>query len=68
MLIPIRNVIGVLFVHALLYTYLNIAVADTLSAAKSDPKVMGWMQGFPPKNEKLITQPDSNYFSFPKLR
>lgn len=68
MLIPIRNVIGVLFVHALLYSYLNIAVADTLSAAKSDPKVMGWMQGFPPKNDKLITQPDSNYFSFPKLR
>lgn len=68
MLIPIRNVIGVLVVHALLYSYLNIAVADTLSAAKSDPKVMGWMQGFPPKNEKLITQPNSNYFSFPKLR
>jgi CubicO group peptidase (beta-lactamase class C family) len=29
---------------------------------------MGWMQGFPPPPEKLITQPDSNYFSFPKLR
>jgi hypothetical protein len=26
------------------------------------------MQGFPPAPEKLITQPDSNYFSFPKLR
>ena len=39
-----------------------------LSAAQSDPKVLGWMQGFPPPPEKLITQPDSNYFSFPKLR
>jgi len=29
---------------------------------------MGWMQGFPPAKDKLITQPDSNYFSFPKLR
>lgn len=29
---------------------------------------MGWMQGFPPAADKLITQPDSNYFSFPKLR
>ena len=29
---------------------------------------MGWMQGFPPPPDKLITQPDSNYFSFPKLR
>ncbi|AZZ47705.1 6-aminohexanoate hydrolase [Pseudomonadaceae bacterium SI-3] len=26
------------------------------------------MQGFPPPAEKLIGQPDSNYFSFPKLR
>lgn len=29
---------------------------------------MGWMQGFPPPPDKLITQPDANYFSFPKLR
>ncbi|ETX27022.1 6-aminohexanoate-dimer hydrolase [Roseivivax isoporae LMG 25204] len=29
---------------------------------------MGWMQGFPPPPDKLITQPDSVYFSFPKLR
>jgi len=26
------------------------------------------MKGFPPPPDKLITQPDSNYFSFPKLR
>ncbi|MEM6937794.1 MAG: serine hydrolase [Pseudomonadota bacterium] len=29
---------------------------------------MGWMEGFPPPPDKLITQPDSNYFSFPRLR
>ncbi|MBT8146148.1 MAG: beta-lactamase family protein [Gammaproteobacteria bacterium] len=29
---------------------------------------MGWMQGFPPPAEKTITQPDSNFFSFPRLR
>lgn len=39
-----------------------------LTAAQSDPKVMGWMQGFPPPADKLITQPDSVYFSFPRLR
>jgi CubicO group peptidase (beta-lactamase class C family) len=39
-----------------------------LSAQESDPKAMGWMQGFPPPPDKLIMQPDSNYFSFPKLR
>lgn len=39
-----------------------------LSAQESDPRVMGWMQGFPPPADKIITQPDSVYFSFPKLR
>lgn len=39
-----------------------------LSAQDSDPRVMGWMQGFPPPADKIITQPDANYFSFPKLR
>ena len=39
-----------------------------LTAEDSDPRVLGWMQGFPPPPDKLITQPDSNYFSFPKLR
>jgi CubicO group peptidase (beta-lactamase class C family) len=42
--------------------------AQRLTAEESDPKVLGWMQGVPPPPEKLITQPDSNYFSFPKLR
>ncbi|MEM9474175.1 MAG: serine hydrolase [Pseudomonadota bacterium] len=44
------------------------AQTTVLSAQESDPNVMGWMQGFPPEADKLITQPDSNYFSFPKLR
>lgn len=46
----------------------GIARAETLDARQSDPRVMGWMQGFPPPADKMITQPDSNYFSFPKLR
>ena len=44
------------------------AQSDFLSAQESDPNVMGWMQGFPPSPDKLITQPDSVYFSFPRLR
>ncbi|MEQ8412280.1 MAG: serine hydrolase, partial [Erythrobacter sp.] len=39
-----------------------------LSAEESDPRVMGWMEGFPPPPDKIITQPDSVYFSFPRLR
>ena len=44
------------------------AKSAPLSAAESDPKTLGWMKGFPPSPEKSIMQPDSNYFSFPKLR
>ncbi|MEM8960200.1 MAG: serine hydrolase [Acidobacteriota bacterium] len=41
---------------------------EPLTAAQSDPGRLGWMEGFPPSPAKLIMQPDSNYFSFPKLR
>ena len=44
------------------------AQSAPLSAQESDPGVMGWMQGFPPPPDKVITQPDSVYFSFPRLR
>jgi len=44
------------------------AQADVLSAEESDPNRLGWMQGFPPVSERVIGQPDSNYFSFPKMR
>ncbi|HEY9032432.1 MAG TPA: serine hydrolase [Pseudomonadales bacterium] len=37
-------------------------------AATSDPQVMQWMQGFPPPADKLIGHPDSNFFSFPRMR
>ncbi|NVK86861.1 MAG: serine hydrolase [Gammaproteobacteria bacterium] len=39
-----------------------------LDAAASDPQMLQWMVGAPPPPEKLIMQPQSNYFSFPKLR
>ena len=39
-----------------------------LSADESDPRVLGWMQGSPPAADKQIAQPQSNYFSFPRLR
>ncbi len=42
--------------------------APPADAAGSDPRTLGWMQGFPPPAERLISQPDANYFSFPKLR
>ncbi|WP_246840484.1 serine hydrolase [Lacimicrobium sp. SS2-24] len=43
----------------------QVAFAD---AEVSDPVRLGWMQGSPPPKDKLITHPQSDYFSFPKLR
>lgn len=45
-----------------------VAENAPLGATESDPKNLGWMQGFPPPPDKLIMQPDSNFFGFPKLR
>ncbi len=39
-----------------------------LSATASDPRTMGWMQGFPPPAGKTIRFTDPDYFAFPKLR
>ncbi|BDX06620.1 serine hydrolase domain-containing protein [Planctobacterium marinum] len=41
---------------------------ERLTAEDSDPRVLKWMMGSPPPEDKLIMQPQSNYFGFPKLR
>jgi CubicO group peptidase (beta-lactamase class C family) len=42
--------------------------SSRLSAEASDPKLLGWMQGAPPPEDKRIRYTDDDYFSFPKLR
>ncbi len=49
-------------------TGLQAQADDFLSAQESDPRVMGWMEGFPPPPELRITNPDSVFFSFPRMR
>ncbi|MDN5787416.1 serine hydrolase [Pseudorhodobacter sp.] len=44
------------------------ALAETPTAAKSNPITLGWMQGFPPAADKTIRFTDPDYFAFPKLR
>lgn len=39
-----------------------------LSAKDSDPEVMGWMKGFPPPQDKILSVQDGTYWSFPGLR
>lgn len=42
--------------------------AAQLTDAGSDPKRLQLMRGFPPPEDKRVTLPDSNFFSFPNLR
>jgi CubicO group peptidase (beta-lactamase class C family) len=51
-----------------LFAQTNAQSSSSLSAKESDPRQLGWMAGFPPPPEKLIMQPESDFFSFPKLR
>ena len=53
----------------MVYGYFTPLYAEQLPDAEaSNPEKLQWMQGFPPEPEHLITQPQSNFFSFPKLR
>jgi hypothetical protein len=36
-----------------------------LDALQSDPKNMGWMKGFPPKKDSVISALDGSFFSIP---
>ena len=37
-------------------------------AAASDPKTLGWMQGFPPAPDKMIRFDNASFYRFPALR
>lgn len=47
---------------------LQISAQGQLNAEDSDPKKMGWMQGFPPPEDKIISAIDGSFFRFPALR
>jgi len=65
--IPLSLLAGFLTVSGL-FAQTNAQSSSYMSAEESDPTRLGWMTGFPPPPEKLIMQPESDFFSFPKLR
>lgn len=42
--------------------------SDFPNAVESDPKTLGWMEGFPPPKDKIIKFEDGSYFKFPEMR
>ncbi|MCL7945319.1 serine hydrolase domain-containing protein [Marinobacter sp. ATCH36] len=65
--ISLSLLVGFLMVLGL-FAQTNAQSSPYMSAEESDPKRLGWMTGFPPSPGKLIMQPESDFFSFPKLR
>src|SRR6056297_3623758 len=68
MLSSISRSLGTAVVIAAMSAGSASAQEAPLSAAESDPNVMGWMQGTPPPADRLITAASPDFFAFPKLR
>lgn len=60
-----RKIIG-LSLSLLLSISLN--AQESLNAEQSDPTKLGWMNGFPPPKDKIISAVDGSFFRFPALR
>ena len=46
----------------------HISAQTNLNQEQSDPKRNGWMQGFPPSPDKVISAADGSFFNFPAMR
>ncbi|MCM1035504.1 MAG: beta-lactamase family protein [Paludibacter sp.] len=53
---------------ACLLTALLPVAAQTYNEQSSNPITMGWMQGFPPASNRILSASDGSFFLFPALR
>lgn len=60
-----RKLIGLLL---LLLLSIRLNAQEPLNAEQSDPNKLGWMKGFPPPKDKIISAIDGSFFRFPALR
>lgn len=47
---------------------MNNATEKYISVHETEPGPMGWMQGFPPAKDKVLSASDGSFFEFPALR
>jgi len=64
------SIISILWIAFLTFSFSSYSQgkAEFLSAEESDPVKMGWMQGFPPPQDKIVKFEDGSFFTFPALR
>lgn len=58
----------VLFSNIMLFLFLGMNAQSVFNQEYSNPLKMGWMQGFPPPQEKVVSAIDGSFFEFPALR
>lgn len=46
----------------------TLSAQEFLSAEESNPETMGWMKGFPPHKDSILSALDGSFFVFPGLR
>ena len=51
-----------------MFCFFSVSAQGVLTAEQSDPTRLGWMQGFPPQKDKIISAVDGSFFRFPALR
>ena len=47
---------------------MNNSTEKYISVHETEPGPMGWMQGFPPAKDKVLSAADGSFFEFPALR
>lgn len=69
-----KNVLAIATILIIIFfTVMSSSARDNqdrqdLSAGESNPIKMGWMQGFPPPQDKRLKLADGSFFKFPALR
>lgn len=61
-----KKIIPLLLILAFNISFIN--AQNFLSAEESNPNKMGWMKGFPPKKDSVLSVADGSFFQFPALR
>ncbi len=56
-----------IFITIFLFLFLSMD-AQVITTERYNPLVLGWMQGFPPSEEKVISATNGSFFEFPALR
>ena len=57
-----------IYLFLILAIHNNMQGQDYISSEESNPVKMGWMQGFPPSQDKIVSAIDGSFFKFPALR